>query len=144
MKLPSKKPAAGTGKVTRAQIAESQARQKAQEEASALPKGVSEPIELDVNPNRLMQERALAGHIDAETVDEAIAVLSVSKPTVDRHPERRMKATYAAFEERELPRLKEENPNLRMSQLKQLVRKQWMKSPENPMNQTHTSFNGKS
>ena len=53
----------------------------------------------------------------------------------DRHPEKRMKAAYAAFEEENLPRLKEENPNLRLSQLKQLLRKDWMKSPSNPMNQ---------
>ena len=138
------KPVAGAGRVTRAQIAETQARQKAQAQASALPKGVSEPLSLEINPNHLMRERALEGHVDAETVDEAIAALSVSQPAVDRHPERRMKATYAAFEERELPHLKEENPNLRMSQLKQLLRKQWMKSPENPMNQPHTSFREKS
>lgn len=52
---------------------------------------------------------------------------------MDTHPERRMKAAFTAFEERELPRLKAENPNLRMSQLKQLLKKEWMKSPDNPM-----------
>ena len=55
-----------------------------------------------------------------------------------------MKAAYAAFEERELPRLKAENPNLRMSQVKQLVRKEWMKSPDNPMNKPHLAYNEKS
>ncbi len=80
----------------------------------------------------------MAGELEARTVDEAIAVLSVGgQEPQDKHPERRMKAAYAAYEERELPRLKEENPNLRMSQLKQLLRKEWMKSPENPMNQHH-------
>jgi len=52
-----------------------------------------------------------------------------------KHPEKRLKAAYAAFEEKELPRLKAENPNLRQSQVKQMLRKDWMKSPENPMNQ---------
>ncbi len=85
----------------------------------------------------------MAGEIEARTVDEAIAVLSVGQEPKDSHPERRMKAAYAAYEERELPRLKEENPNLRMSQLKQLLRKEWMKSPENPMNQHHISHNAK-
>ena len=85
----------------------------------------------------------MAGELEARTVDEAIAVLSVGQEPQDRHPERRMKAAYTAYEERELPRLKEENPNLRMSQLKQLLRKEWMKSPENPMNQHHAAYNAK-
>lgn len=72
--------------------------------------------------------------MQARTVDEAISVLGGgTQVPVDRHPERRMKAAFAAFEERELPRLKAENPNLRMSQLKQLLKKEWMKSPDNPM-----------
>lgn len=45
-----------------------------------------------------------------------------------------MKAAYTEFEERELPRLKAENPNLRLSQLKQMLRKEWQKSPDNPLN----------
>ncbi len=62
---------------------------------------------------------------------------------MDRHPERRVKAAYTAFEEREMPRLKAENPNMRLSQLKQMLKKDWMKSPENPMNQRHAAFNAK-
>lgn len=59
----------------------------------------------------------------------------------DRHPERRMKAAFSAFEEGNLPRLKQENPNMRLSQLKQLLKKEWMRSPENPMNQRHAAYN---
>jgi hypothetical protein len=33
-----------------------------------------------------------------------------------------------------LPQLKQENPNMRLSQLKQALRKEWMKSPDNPLN----------
>ena len=132
---------AGATKVTRVQIVEAQAREKAAAAAAKpLPKGVSEPILLEENPNRVMQQRAAEGHLDAQTVDEAIAILDISSGgAVERHPERRMKAAYAAFEERELPRLKAKNPNLRLSQLKQLLRKEWMKSPENPMNQIHSN-----
>ena len=54
---------------------------------------------------------------------------------IDRHPERRMKAAYLSFEERMMPILKEQNPTLRLSQLKQLLRKEWMKSMDNPLNQ---------
>lgn len=128
---------AGATRVTRAQIAETQVEARATAAATkSLPKGVSEPILLEENPNRIMQQRAAEGLFDAQTVEEAIAVLDVSSGEVAaRHPERRVKAAYAVFEERELPRLKTKNPNLRMSQLKQLLRKEWMKSPENPMNQ---------
>ena len=60
---------------------------------------------------------------------------SVNEPAVDKHPEKRMKAAYLAYEEVNLPRLKAENPNLRLSQLKQMLKKDWNKSPENPLNQ---------
>lgn len=57
------------------------------------------------------------------------------KTDVDKHPEKRLKAAYNAFEEVNLPRLKAENPTLRLTQLKQLLRKEWLKSPQNPLNQ---------
>lgn len=59
----------------------------------------------------------------------------------DRHPERRMRAAFTAFEEVQLPRLKQENPNMRLSQLKQLLKKEWLRSPDNPMNQRVLPFN---
>lgn len=55
-----------------------------------------------------------------------------------------MKAAYAKFEEENLPHLKQENPNMRLSQLKQMLKKEWMKSPSNPLNQQMASFNAKS
>ena len=33
-----------------------------------------------------------------------------------------------------LPELKIENPHMRLSQLKQALRKEWLKSPDNPLN----------
>ena len=60
---------------------------------------------------------------------------------LDRHPERRQKAKYNAFEEKRLPQLMQQNPGLRRTQLKQLLRKEWKKSPENPMNQDSLPFN---
>lgn len=124
----------GVAKVTRAQIDELEEQKKASEGATALPRGVVIGPDLDENPNHLLRERLERGEIDARTVEEAIDVLSISKDQSDKNPERRLKAAFAAFEERELPRLKAENPNLRQSQVKQLLRKEWMKSPENPMN----------
>ena len=128
---------AGAERLTRAKIAEVQRREREAVEAAgacALQKGVTvEELDTD-NPNHLLRRRQMEGEVDARTVDEAIVVLGISKDTPEMHPEKRMKAAYAVFEEQELPRLKEENPHLRMSQVKQLLRKEWMKSPENPVN----------
>ena len=46
-----------------------------------------------------------------------------------------MKAAYKEFYDTNLERFKEDNPNARLSQLKQMIFKEWQKSPSNPMNQ---------
>lgn len=131
--------AAGVGgkKVTRAEIQEAQEKEvKERQKLESYTAGASaEFLPLHENPNHLLLQRKLEGHHDAGNIDEAIEVLTVSDKKVDIHPEKRLKAAYAAFEDRELPKLKSENPNLRLSQLKQLLKKEWMKSPDNPMNQ---------
>ncbi|KAJ1964028.1 hypothetical protein H4R35_007182 [Dimargaris xerosporica] len=66
---------------------------------------------------------------------------SMGGTELDRHPERRHKAAYAAYEERELPILKQEYKGLRLTQLKQMLWKNWQKSPENPFNQAHLAYN---
>lgn len=117
-------------KVTRQQImVETEKRaQAAQPVKSELETHISQP--LPENINRLQVDGE-----EARTVEEAISVLSVKDPDIDKHPEKRMKAAFTAFEEVNLPRIKAENPTLRLSQLKQILRKEWMKSPENPANQ---------
>lgn len=125
------------GKVTRAQIDET-LRKDQKENGDAVEKQKSHlemPLEENIN-RRVLEE----GAVEARTIEDAIAVLSVADD-LDRHPERRMKAAFLTFEEVNLPRLKQENPNMRLSQLKQLLKKEWMKSPENPMNQRHATFN---
>ncbi|KAE8632391.1 hypothetical protein XENTR_v10001536 [Xenopus tropicalis] len=129
------KPAAPS-KVTRAQIEETLHREEEEKAISEKPKTHLE-IPLEENLNRRILEE---GEVEARTVEDAIAALSMSKE-LDRHPERRMKAAFTAFEEINMPRIKQENPNMRLSQLKQLLKKEWMKSPENPMNQQHATYN---
>ncbi|CAH8363853.1 unnamed protein product [Eruca vesicaria subsp. sativa] len=74
--------------------------------------------------------------IDARSVDEALAKMTVGDNLpVDRHPEKRLKASFKAFEEVEMPRLKEEKPGLTHTQYKDLIWKMWKKSPDNPLNQ---------
>lgn len=65
-------------------------------------------------------------------------------PEVDKHPEKRMKAAYEEFEKERIPQLKIENPTLRLSQLKQLLRKEWMKHPNNPLNMKLAAMQNKS
>ncbi|KAF5353180.1 hypothetical protein D9757_012655 [Collybiopsis confluens] len=59
---------------------------------------------------------------------------------IEKHPERRFKAAFEAYQERELPNLKEEHPGLRLQQYKDLLYKQFQKSPENPYNQATLAY----
>ena len=52
-----------------------------------------------------------------------------------------MKAAYDIYEAENLPKLKQEHPSLRLSQLKQLLKKEWMKAPENPFNKQTKAYN---
>ncbi|KAH8392671.1 hypothetical protein KR200_009633 [Drosophila serrata] len=79
--------------------------------------------------------RSMADTDVATNIDEALVVLSVNDNEDDKHPEKRMRAAYKTFEAINLPRIKAENPSLRMSQWKQLLMKEWNKSPDNPFNQ---------
>jgi hypothetical protein len=81
--------------------------------------------------------------ISASGIDSALEALTltgkggaVSDKDIDRHPERRFKAALAAYEERRVPEMRKESPGLRLQQVKQLVFKEFEKSPENPFNQT--------
>ncbi|XP_071118646.1 coiled-coil domain-containing protein 124-like [Haliotis cracherodii] len=138
-KLKSAKPVAAA-KLTRADIASQQERlQAAAAAAEKHDKEVSHDEKpLEENINRLEMEGQ-----EARTVEEAISLLSVKSERLDRHPEKRVKAAYTDFEAENLPRLKQENPNLRLSQLKQMLKKEWLKSPENPLNQRSIAYNSK-
>ncbi|XP_051508936.1 coiled-coil domain-containing protein 124-like isoform X1 [Myxocyprinus asiaticus] len=125
-------------KVTRAQIEENQHSGQNVKETKEKEKSHLE-MPLEENVNRIVLED---GTVEARTIEDAIAVLS-TKEDLDRHPERRLKAAYATFEEANMPRLKMENPNMRLSQLKQQLKKEWTKSPENPLNQRVATYNSK-
>ena len=71
-------------------------------------------------------------HVDIFTA-QVLKLGSAGSPAVDKHPEKRMKAAYEDFEAVRLPELKVEFSNLRLSQLKQMLRKEWMKHPDNPL-----------
>lgn len=133
--------AAAAGKMTRAQIEETLLNEQLQPGEELKPKEKSHlETPLEENVNRIIPEE---GTEEARTIEDAIAVLSTGPEDLDRHPERRMKAAFLAYEEVNMPRLKKENPNMRLSQLKQQLKKEWMKSPENPLNQRFTNYNTK-
>jgi hypothetical protein len=82
--------------------------------------------------------------LSATGIDNALDALSLTEndsSKIDRHPERRFKAAYAAFEEWRLPEIEEENPGLRRQQRIELCRKEFEKSEENPFNQAHVRAN---
>jgi len=122
-------------KVTQAEIA----KRKQIEEMAAKKREEKEKkheAEIEENINRVIQlEKAEHGenYLEARTIDDALGHMGVATGTVDRTPEKRV--TYAAYEEKMLPIVREDNPTLKLSQLKELVWKQWQKSPENPFNQ---------
>lgn len=88
----------------------------------------------------------------ATGIDNALELLEVVTAKMDkasvgqqaagleRHPERRFKAAFEAYQERELPKIKQDHPGLRLQQYKELLHKQFQKSPDNPFNQTTVSY----
>ncbi|KAK2063516.1 DUF1014-domain-containing protein [Colletotrichum caudatum] len=83
--------------------------------------------------------------LNATGIDNALDALSLTTSDaskVDRHPERRFKAAYAAFEERRLREMENDGTGqgLRLQQRKDKIRKEFEKSPENPFNQVTARF----
>ncbi|CAM9227333.1 unnamed protein product [Choristocarpus tenellus] len=84
---------------------------------------VDSEMPMESNPNRRAEEGddfAWASGIDA-----ALDVLSMGDEVGgaggDRHPEKRLKAAYMAFEEKELVELRVEKPMLKLRQYKQII-----------------------
>jgi hypothetical protein len=117
-------------KITRAQISANANANTVKKEIDKKEKVVThldEPLEENINRLKIEGE-------EARTITEAISILSSKSDDSDKHPERRMKAAYTAFENRRLEEMKMEFPSLRLSQLKQMIFKEWQKSTENPLN----------
>ncbi|PHJ18970.1 coiled-coil domain containing 124 family protein [Cystoisospora suis] len=133
---------AAPAKLTRAQIQQrALLAAAAAKKAEAVEEKVVDEVEIQPNINHLIRQQTLQMRdsgvevVSASSVAEALAAMSIGEPTADRHPERRMKAAFKAYEDVWMPRLKAENPSLKRSQLMEMLNKQWRKAPENPMNQ---------
>ncbi|CDJ58143.1 hypothetical protein, conserved [Eimeria maxima] len=118
-------------KLTRAQILQRQLKAAAMEKEALSPSDDASLPRLEPNINHIMRAESMQaqlegrGIVSASTLDDALSQLVVSDgPGEDRHPERRLKAAYRAYEEQMMPRLKAENPTLKRSQLLELLSKQ--------------------
>jgi len=78
--------------------------------------------------------------LDVVTAKMDKASIGQQAAGIEKHPERRFKAAYEAYKERELPKLKEDRPGLRLQQYQDLMYKDFQKSPENPFNQQLLSY----
>lgn len=85
-----------------------------------------------------------AATLNASGIENALDALSLTASSdtikVDRHPERRYKAAYAAFEARRLPEIEKEHPGLRKQQRIEICKKEFEKSEENPFNKVNVAF----
>jgi len=121
-------------KVTQAEIA----KRKQIEELAAKKRedqDKQEELQLQENINRVIaleREEHGQNYVEARSLDDAVGHMAALGLTT---PDKKPKVTYAAYEEKNLPDLRAENPTLKLSQVKELMWKQWQKSPENPMNQ---------
>ena len=81
------------------------------------------------------------GELSASGIDDALEALALTGRD-GGVANKDMKAAFAAFEERRTPEIRKENPGLRLQQIKNMVFKEFQKSPENPMNQdTNVTYN---
>jgi len=106
----------------------------------------------DLSPEPEVDRSAEVESYAATGIDNALDLLEVvtakmdkasvgqQAATIERHPERRFKAAFEAYLERELPNIKNEQPGLRSQQYRDLLYKQFQKSPENPFNQTTVAY----
>ncbi|KAL7422962.1 hypothetical protein Q5752_002260 [Cryptotrichosporon argae] len=96
------------------------------------------------------QETVELGAVGVDQMLEALEIVHEKTDTdalgakaglIEKHPERRYKAAFEAYLERELPKLKEDHPGLRQNQMRDILHKQFQKAPENPFNQQSVAYN---
>ena len=85
--------------------------------------------------------------LNATGIDNALDALSLTAGAadaakVDKHPERRFKAAFAAYEVRRLKEMDEDGSGqgLRQNQKREKIRKEFEKSEENPFNQVNARY----
>jgi hypothetical protein len=120
-----------------------------EKEARAVPKNAktapkkSKGLDLSQLDDEGPKKEATA--LNATGIDNALDALSLtagSTDKIDKHPERRFKAAFAAFEERRLKEMDEDGSGqgLRQNQKREKIRKEFEKSEDNPFNQVSARY----
>jgi len=84
--------------------------------------------------------------LNASGIDNALDALAITTGAdaakIDKHPERRFKAAFAAYEERRLDEMDKDGSGqgLRQNQKREKIRKEFEKSEENPFNQVRAAY----
>lgn len=129
---PVKKPAASGKKAN----AEKKAEMKASAASSGPPSSIDDAL----------------SSFSASNIDDALDALSIATERTDkasqgskaaqleRHPERRFKAAFEAYKEREMDRIKQERPGMRSQQYHDALYKEFQKHPDNPFNQLTVAY----
>lgn len=122
-----------------------------EKEARAVPKNSKVAVKKTTKGLDLSQlddtpsSSAKASALNATGIDNALDALSLtadSAAKIDKHPERRFKAAFAAYEERRLKEMETDGSGqgLRQNQKRERIRKEFEKSEENPFNQVSARY----
>jgi len=118
-----------------------------EKDARVAPKNAKQAVKktkgLDLS--QLDEDAPKATALNATGIDNALDALSLtadSAAKIDRHPERRFKAAFAAYEERRLKEMESDGSGqgLRQNQKREKIRKEFEKSEENPFNQASARY----
>lgn len=140
---------AAATKVTLAERARDREAERRKLEAEREKRALDDAKVVFVDPEAPIPEntnRTVEVAVDARTLDAALAQLELdasadtstsaaATASTSDNPTKRMRAAFAAFEEKNLQRLRDENPSLRLQQVKQLLWDEWQKDDSNPMRQ---------
>src|SRR4051812_20780989 len=120
-----------------------------EKEARAAPKNAKTAVKKTKGLDLSQLEDGDAGPssaLNATGIDNALDALSLTtgEPAakIDKHPERRFKAAFAAYEERRLNEMDRDGSAqvLRQNQKREKIRKEFEKSEENPFNQVRAAY----
>jgi len=101
--------------------------------SAAKSKGIVEDASLLMENNNRAEDV-----LDGRGLDQALDAISMATGKEGQGAEvgtKNIKAAYMAWEEVQLPIMKEEHPGLKRSQYKDRLSQLWRKAPENPINQ---------
>ncbi len=118
-----------------------------EKDARPAPKNAKQAVKKTKGPDlsQLDDDAPKATALNATGIDNALDALSLttdSAAKIDRHPERRFKAAFAAYEERRLKEMEQDGSGqgLRQNQKREKIRKEFEKSEENPFNQASARY----